>query len=203
MQPSELQPARLLCSWDFPGKNTGVGCHFLLQIIKACCCCCLVTKSCLTLWDSMDCSTPGLSVSHHVLKFAQVHVYCIGDAIHPFHPLTPSSPSALNLYQHQGQLAVRIRWPKYWSFSISVRPSNEYSRLISLKIDWFDFLAVQETFRSLLQHHSLKTSILWHSAFLQSSFHNRKWLLGGPQPWQYGLCLQSSLWFSTHCLGLS
>ena len=61
--------------------------------------------------------------------------------------------------------AVRIRWPKYWSFSISISPSNKYSGLISLKMDWFDLLAVQGTLRSLLQHHSLKESILWHSAF--------------------------------------
>ena len=63
------------------------------------------------------------------------------------------------------ELSVRIRWPKYWCFSFSISPSNEYSGLISLKIDWFDLLAVQGTFRSLPQHHSLKASILWHSAF--------------------------------------
>ena len=114
----------------------------------------------------MDCSTPGLPVPHHLLKFAYVHVHCIGNAIQPFYPLMPSSPSALNLSQHQGlfdELAVVIRWTKYCCFSIS--PSNEYSGLISLKIDWFDLLAVQGTFRSLLHHHSLKASILWSSAF--------------------------------------
>ena len=63
------------------------------------------------------------------------------------------------------ELAVRISWPKYWSFSFSISPSNKYSGLISFRIDWFDLLAVQGTLRSLLQHHSLKESILWHSAF--------------------------------------
>ena len=83
---------------------------------------------------------------------------------------TPSSPSAFNLSQHQGlfQLVIcwpkYIRWPKYRSFSLSISPTSEYSWLISLTIDWFDLLAVQWTFRSLLHHHSLKASILWNSA---------------------------------------
>ena len=119
------------------------------------------SQLCPTLCDFMDCTTPGLSVSHYFPKFAQVHVHCISDAIQPSHRLTPSSPSALNLSQHQGlssEPAVHIRWPKYWSFSII--PSNKCSGLIPLKIDWFDLLAAQGTLRSLLQHHSLKVSIL-------------------------------------------
>ena len=98
-------------------------------------------------------------------KFAQVH--CFSDAIQPSHPLTSSSPSTLDLSRifpnFSIEFSVCIRWPKYWSFIIS--PSSEYSGLISLKIDWFDLLAVQRTFRSLLQHHSSKASILWCSAF--------------------------------------
>ena len=127
-----------------------------------------VTQSCLTLCDPMDCSMPSLPVSHHHQKFAQVHVHCISDAVQPSHPLMPSSPSALNLSQHQGpsnESSVRIRWPKYWSFNFSFSPSSEYSGLISLKIDWFDLLVVQRTSRSPLQHHSSKASILWRSAF--------------------------------------
>ena len=133
------------------------------------CCCCSVAQSCPTLCDSMDCSMPGLPVPHHLLEFAQVHVHCIGDPIQPSHPLMLPSPSALNLSQHQGlfQWVSRLlRWPKYCSFSFSISPSNEYSGLISLETDWFDLLAVQGTFRSLLPHHSSKASILWHSAFL-------------------------------------
>ena len=82
--------------------------------------------------------------------FVQVHVHCISDAIQPSHPLMLSFPCAFNLSQHQGlfqRVSVHIRWPKYWSFNFSMNPSTEYSGLISLKIDWFDLLAVQGTFR--------------------------------------------------------
>ena len=114
----------------------------------------------------MDRSTPGFPVHHPLPELAQTHVRRVGDAIQPSHPLLPPSPCALNLSQHQDlfqRLAVCIKWPKYWSFSIS--PSSEYSELISLKINRFDLLAVQVTFSSLLQHHSLKASILWRSVF--------------------------------------
>ena len=88
-------------------------------------------------------------------------------AVQPSHPLTPSSPSAFSIFPgirgFSNESFVHIRWPKYWSFSFSINPSSEYSGLISLKIDWFDL--VQGTSRSLLQHHSLKASILWCSAF--------------------------------------
>ena len=120
------------------------------------------------LCDTMDCSTPGLSVPHHLPKFAQVHVHCIGDAIKKSLPLIPSSPSALYLSQHQGFLhesAFPIRWPVYCSFSFSISPSKEYSELISLNIDCFDVLAVQWTLRSLLRHHSSKASMLQRSSF--------------------------------------
>ena len=129
---------------------------------------CSVAKSCPTLHGPMDCSTPVFPVPQHLVEFAQVHVHCIGDAIQPSHSLSPSSPSVLNLSQHQGfcnEFALCIRWPKYWSFSFSICPSSEYSVFISLKIDWFDLLAVQETLKNLLQHHSSKASILWCSAF--------------------------------------
>ena len=121
-----------------------------------------VTQSCPTLCNAMDCSTPGLPVPHHNLEFAQVDVYWISDATQPSHPLMPSSPSALNLSQHQGL----FQWV-VWSFSFSISPSSEYSGLISLKNDWFDLLSVQGTLGvwSPLQNHSLKTSILWHPAF--------------------------------------
>ena len=103
----------------------------------------------------MDCSMPGLPAHHHYPKSAHVHVLCISDAIQPSHPLKPSSLSASifpSIRDFSNESAVCIRWPKYWSFSFSISPSNEYSGLISLKIDWFDFLAVQRTLRSLLQH---------------------------------------------------
>ena len=101
-------------------------------------------------------------------EFAQVHVHWVSDAIQQSFPLSPSSPPALNLSQHQSLfqwVALHIRWPKYWSFCFSISPSNEYSGLISSRIDWFDLLAVQGIRRSLLQHHNSKASILSFSAF--------------------------------------
>ena len=127
---------------------------------------CSVGKSCLTLGDLMGCSMPCFPVLHCLPKFAQTHVHWVDDVIQSFHPLLPPSPPALNLYKHQGlsnELTPRIRWPKYWSFSIS--PFNEYSQLISFRMDWFDLPAVQGTLKSLLQYHNSKGSILWHSGF--------------------------------------
>ena len=129
-----------------------------------------VAKSCLTLCDSVDCSTPGLPVYHQLLELAQTHFHRVGDAIQPSHCLSSPSPPAFSLSQHQGffssESVLHSRWPKYWSFSISISPSNEYSGLIPFRIDWLDLLAVQGTLKSLLLHHSSKASILWSSAFL-------------------------------------
>ena len=116
----------------------------------------------------MGCSIPGFPVLHHLLDFVQTQVHLVNDAIQPSHPLSPSSPPALDLFQHKGfsnESALPIRWPKYWSITLSINPFNEYSELISFRIDWFDLLAVQGTLKSLLQHHSSKASILQHSAF--------------------------------------
>ena len=115
----------------------------------------------------MDCNTPGFPVLHYLLEFAQTLVHWDGDAIQPSHPLSSPSP-ALNLSQHQGlssESVLRIRWPKYWSFSFNISPSNKYSDLISFRIDWFDLLAFQGTLKSLLQHHNSKASILRCSVF--------------------------------------
>ena len=108
----------------------------------------------LTLCDPMFCSTPGLPVFHY-LQFAQTLVHWASDAIQPSYPLSSPSP----------ELALHIKWLKHWSFSFSIIPSNEYSGLISFKIDWLDLLAVQRTFKSLFQHDSLKASVLQRSAF--------------------------------------
>ena len=114
----------------------------------------------------MDCSIPGLPVHHQLLELAQTHAHWVSDAIQPSHPLTFHSPPTFTLSQHQGLFQwVRFLhwWPKYWSFKIS--PFNEYSGLISFKIDWFDLLAVRRTLKSLLRHHSSKASILQCPAF--------------------------------------
>ena len=116
----------------------------------------------------MDCSTPGFPVHHLLLERSQTHVHQVGDAIQPSHLLFSPSPPAFNLSQHHSLfqwVSSFIRWPKYCSFSFSISPSNEYSGLISFKIDWFDLLAVQRTLKSLLKHHSSKASILRRSAF--------------------------------------
>ena len=115
----------------------------------------------------MNCSTPDLPVHHQLPELAHTHVHRVGDAIQPSHPLSSLLllPSIFpNIKGFFNDSALCSKWPKYWSFSIG--PSNEYSGLISFRIDWFDLLEVQGTLKSLLQHHSLKASILQCSAFL-------------------------------------
>ena len=118
----------------------------------------------------MDCSTPGFPVLHHLQKLAQTHIHWVGDAIQRSHPLSPLLllPSIFpSIRVFSSESVLHIRWPKYWSFSFSIRPSNVCSGLTSFRIDWLDLLAIQGTLKSLLQHHSSKASILWHSAFFQ------------------------------------
>ena len=106
-------------------------------------------------------------------RVAQTHVHWVSYAIQPSHSLWSPSPSALSVSQLQvfsSELGFHIRWPNYWSFSFSSSPSNEYSRLISLRIECFDFLAVQGTLKSVLQNHSLKASILGCSSFFMVVF---------------------------------
>ena len=126
-----------------------------------------VSQSCPTLCDPMDCSSPGLPVYHQLPELAQTHVHWVGDAIQPSHPLlSPLLPSIFpSIRVFFNESVLLIRWPKYWSFSFSISPSNEYTGLTFFRIDWLDLLAVQGTFKSLLQHHSSKPSILPHKAF--------------------------------------
>ena len=128
---------------------------------------------------------PGFPVLHYLLEFAQTHAHWVGDATQSSHPLLPSSPFAFKLSQPQGLFqwvgSLANRRPKYWSFSFSISPSNEYSGLIPFRIDLFDLLGVQGALKSLLQHHSSKASILQHSAFsLWSNSHICTWLLEKP-----------------------
>ena len=116
----------------------------------------------------MDCNTPGFPVHHQLPELAQTHVHGVGDAIQPFYPLLSPSPPAFNLSSikvFSNESVLCISWPKYWSFNFSISPSNEYLGLISFRMDWLVLLAVQETLKSLLQHHSWKASILWLSVF--------------------------------------
>ena len=115
----------------------------------------------------MDCSMLGLPVHNQLLEFTKTHVNQIGDAIQSSHLLSSPSPPAIfpSIRVFSNESVLRIRWPKYWSFSFSIIPSNEYSGLISFRMDWLDLLAVQGTLNSLLQHHSSEASILQCSAF--------------------------------------
>ena len=121
-----------------------------------------VAQLCLTLCDPMGCSMPGFPVCHQLLELVQTYSHQVGDVTQPSHHLSSPSPPAFNLFPASGSFlksVLCIKWPKYWSFSFSISPSNEYSGLISFRINWLDLLAVQVTFENLLQHHSSKASI--------------------------------------------
>jgi len=112
------------------------------------CCCHSVSPSCLTLCNNMDCSMPGFPVHHQLPELAQIHVHRVGDAIQPSCPLSsllllPSLFPSIRVFSSES--ALHIRWLKYWNFSLSISPSNEYSGLISFRIDWLNLLAVQGT----------------------------------------------------------
>ena len=134
-----------------------------------------VAQSYLTLCDTIDCSMPGFPVHHQLPKVSQTHVHRVSDAIQPSHPLLVPFSSAFILSQHRSFPASQFftSGGQFWSFSFSISPSNDYSRLISFRIDQFDLLAVQETLKSLLQHHSSKESILQQSAlFIVKLLHS-------------------------------
>ena len=130
-----------------------------------CYCCCLVAKLCPTLWSAARQAFLSFTISWSLFKLISA------ESVMLYNHLTlccsllllPSIFPSIRVFSNES--ALRISWPKYWSFSFSNRPSNEYSGLISFRMDWFDLLAVQGTLKSLLQHHSSKASILWHSAF--------------------------------------
>ena len=127
-----------------------------------------IAQSCATLCNLMNCSLPGLPVHHQLPESTQTHVHQVGDAIQPSHPLRPllllpPIPPSIRVFSNESTL--RMRWPKYWSLSFSISPSNEHPGLISFRMDWLALLAVQGTLKSLLQHHCSKASILRCSAF--------------------------------------
>ena len=140
-------------------------------------------QSCLTLWDPMDCSTPGFPVHHQLPELVQTYVHWLGDAIQPYYPLLSLSTSAFNLSQHQHLFqgaSSSHKVPKYWSFSFRVSPSNEHSGLISFRMDSLDLLAVQGTLESSStpQFNSINSSVL---SFLYSpALYIHTWLLEKP-----------------------
>ena len=118
-----------------------------------------------TPWTTARQVSLSFTISLSLLKLISIESVMPSNS---FHPLSSPSPLVFNLSQHQfflNESTLHIRWPKYWSFSFSIIPSNEYSGLISFRIDWFDLLAIQGVLKTFLQHHNSKTSILWHSAF--------------------------------------
>ena len=141
-----------------------MGCEYLLSAVQFS----SVAQSCPALCDPTDCSTPGFPVHHQLPELAKLmsielmmpsnhFILC-----HPLH-LLPSIVPSIRVFSNESFLC--IRWPRYWSFSFRISLPNEYSGLISFRIDWFEIFPVQGTLKSLLQHHSSKASILQHSAF--------------------------------------
>ena len=144
---------------------------------------CSVSKPYLTLRDPMDCSTQAslsFSISWSMLRFMSVELVKLSKHLILCHTLllSPSVFPSIRVFSNESTL--QDTWPKYWNFSFSISHSNEYSGLISFRIDWFDFLAVQGTVESLLQHHYSKASVLRHSASLWSNCHICTWLLEKP-----------------------
>ena len=149
-------------------------------------CCCSVAQLCPTLCDPLDCSIPGFPIHHHLRELAQTHVHWVMPSIQLAlccpRLLLPSIFPSIKVFSNES--ALHIRWPWYWSFSFSISPSNKYSGLISLRIDWFDLLAVQGTLKCLLQYRSSKTSILQCSVLCSNS-HIHTWPLEKTYLWLY------------------
>ena len=124
----------------------------------------------MTLWTAECQASLFITISRNLLKLMSIESVMPSSHLILCHPplLLPSIFSSIRVFSNESVLC--IRWPKYWSFSLSISPSNEYAGLISFRIDWFDLLAVQGTLKSLLQHYSSKASILWHSAFFMVQF---------------------------------
>ena len=200
----------------------------LFQIASPFCCSyCSVSQSCTTICDTKDCSTQGFPVLHYPLEFAQIHVHWVDDAIQstitnsqtwlrdlttrttewrsylilciPTSPL-PSIFPHIRVFSNESFL---VKWPKYWSISIS--SYNEYSEFISFRIDWFYFFAVQRTLKSLLQELSSKASVLWCSGFFMIQLSHSYITTGKKHIFDYmdWLSAKWCVWILIHCLGLS
>ena len=170
---SPVCPGSTLSPWRQRGHlcsgrlGRDCGCYVFHNTV-CCCCCCSPAKLCSTPCNPENCSAPGSSVLHDLLSFLKL--MSIESMMPSNHPILccpvlhlPSIFPSIMVFSNESDLCSR--WPKYWSFSFSISDSNEYSGLISFRIDWLDLLLVQGTLKGLLQHHSLKASILWHSVF--------------------------------------
>ena len=164
VQTHGLQPARLLCPWDSPGRNTGVGCHFHLHFVFAVGQLLSHIQLFAIPWTAACQASLSFTISRSLPKltsFESVMAFSHPVLCHPL--LLPSIFPSIRVFS--SELALCMRWLKYQSFSFSISPSKESSGLISFRVDLFDLLAVQETLKRLLQHHSSKASILQLSVF--------------------------------------
>ena len=125
----------------------------------------------VTPWTAAHQASLSSTASQRLLKFISIELVMSSNHLILCHPLLLPRSIFPSIRVFSNESVLCIRWLKYWSFSFNISPFNEYSGLISFRMDWFDLLAVQGTSQSLLQHHSLKASVLWHSAFLWSNFH--------------------------------
>ena len=166
-----------------------------------------VPQSWLTLCDPMGCSTPGFPVHHQLPEttlLMSIESVMPGNHLILCRPLLlpPSIFPSIRVFSNESVL--RIRWPKYWSFSFSISPSNENSGLISFRMDWLDPLAVQGTLKSLLQHHSSKASIFWWSTFFIVQLSHPYMTTGKSHSFDStDLCWQSDVCCLICCLGWS
>ena len=178
LQPHGLWPTKILYPWDSPGKNTGVGCYSSSRgssrPSNQTCISCSVSQSVpslshvwlfLTPWTAATQASLSITKSWSLLKFMSIEAVMPSNHLILCRPLLLPHSIFPSIRVSSNESVLCIKWPKYWSFRFSISPSNEYLGLISFRMDWLDLLAVQGTLKSLLQHHSSKASILWHSAF--------------------------------------
>ena len=150
----------------------------------------------VSLCNPMDCSTQDFPILYHLQEFAQTHVHWVSNAIQPSHSLLPPSPPTISFPRirvFSNELPLHIRWPKYWSFSLIISPSNEYSGLISFRIDWFDLPVVQGTLRSLSNTMVQKHQFFGTQPSLWSNSHISTWLLEKSQLWYLDLSRQNDV----------
>ena len=160
--------------------------HLIVPIFEPICficCCCLDAKSCPTLCNHMDCSMPGFPVLHCLSELAQIHAHWVNDAVNHLilcHPLLflPSIFPIIGVFSNE--LALHIRWPRYWGFSFSISPSSEYSGLISFRMKWFDLLLSKGLSKVFSNTSVQKHQFFGAQPFLLSSSHIHTWLLGKP-----------------------
>ena len=155
------------------GSNLGLSC--LLHLVQS--------LSYVQLFDPVDCSMAGFPVHHQLPELAQIYVHRVSDVIQPSHPprpllFLPSVFPSIRVFSNESVLC--IRWPKYWSFSLSISPSNEYSGLNSFRMDWFDLLAVQRTLKVFSNTTVQKHQFFGAQLSLWSNFHIHMWLLEEP-----------------------